>query len=70
MSYQGVQQLGGAEHLAEHLAVSEQTLRDRLRERGLRVGTDTGRQMLTVRRTLEGIPRQVLHLRTSDLTIE
>jgi hypothetical protein len=47
--------------------VSEQTLRHRLRERGLLVSTDVGRQMLTVRRTLEGCPRQVLHLKVSDL---
>ena len=57
------QQLGGA----ERLAVSEQTLRHRLRERGLLVSTDLGRQMLTVRPTLEGHPSQVLHLKMSDL---
>ncbi|MGD1092897.1 MAG: hypothetical protein ABSB35_13025 [Bryobacteraceae bacterium] len=39
----------------------------RLRERGLLVSTDVGRQMLTVRRTLEGCPRQVLHLKAGDL---
>ena len=47
--------------------MSEQTLRHRLRERGLLVSTDVGRQMLTVRRTLEGCPRQVVHLKVSDL---
>jgi hypothetical protein len=62
-SYQVAQQLAGS----ERLAVSEQTLRCRLRECGLLVSTDVGRQMLTVRRTLEGCPRQVLHLRASDL---
>jgi len=61
-SYQIAQQLAGA----SGLAVSEQTLRSRLRERGLLVSIDIGRQMLTVRRTLEGRPRQVLHL-ASDL---
>ena len=30
------------------------------------MSTDVGRQMLTVRRTLEGCPRQVLHLRVGD----
>jgi hypothetical protein len=40
------QQLAGA----ERLAVSERTLRSRLRERGLLVSTDVGRKMLTVRR--------------------
>jgi hypothetical protein len=62
-SYQVAQQLAGS----ERLAVSEQTLRSRLRECGLLVSTDVGRQMLTVRRTLEGCPRQVLHLRVGDL---
>jgi hypothetical protein len=62
-SYQVAQQLAGG----ERLAVSEQTLRCRLREHGLLVSTDVGRQMLTVRRTLEGCPRQVLHLRVGDL---
>jgi hypothetical protein len=62
-SYQVAQQLAGA----ERLAVSEQTLRSRLRECGLLVSTDVGRKMLTVRRTLEGRPRQVLHLKVSDL---
>jgi hypothetical protein len=57
-SYQVTQQLAGA----SGLAASEQTLRSRLRERGLLVSTDLGRQMLTVRRTLERYPRQVLHL--------
>ena len=45
-SYQVAQQLAGA----ERLAVSERTLRSRLRERGLLVSTDVGRKMLTVRR--------------------
>jgi hypothetical protein len=31
------------------------------------VSIDVGRQMLLVRRTLEGCPRQVLHLKASDL---
>ena len=64
-SYQVAQQIAGA----EGLAVSQQTLRSRLGERGLLVSTDVGRQMLTVRRTLEGCPRQVLHLKVSDLVV-
>jgi len=52
---------------AERLAVSEQTLRHRLREHGLLASVDVGRQMLLVRRTLEGSTRQVLHLRVGDL---
>jgi hypothetical protein len=62
-SYHVAQQVAGT----EPLSVSEQTLRHRLRERGLLVSTDLGRQMLTVRRTLEGLPKQVLHLKASDL---
>ena len=62
VSYQVAQQLAGA----SGLAVSEQTLRSRLQERGLLVSNDVGRQMLTVRRTLERSPKQVLHL-ASDL---
>jgi len=53
----------------ERLSVSEQTLRQRLREQGLPASVDAGRQMLQVRRTLGGRPRQVLHLRTSDVLL-
>ena len=62
-SYQVAQQAAGL----ERLPVSEQTLRHRLREHGLLASIDVGRQMLLVRRTLEGYPRQVLHLKVSDL---
>ena len=62
-SYQVAQQAAGL----ERLPVSEQTLRHRLREHGLLASIDVGRQMLLVRRTLEGYPRQVLHLRASQL---
>ena len=47
--------------------VSQQTLHQRLRERGLLASVDRGRQMVQVRRTLEGRPRQVLHLKAMDL---
>jgi hypothetical protein len=63
VSYRVSQQMAGA----ERLAVSEQTLRHRLREHGLLASVDVGRQMLLVRRILQGVPRQVLHLRASDL---
>jgi hypothetical protein len=43
-------------------AYGEQVLRQRLRARGLLESVDAGRQMLVVRRTLEGSPRQVLAL--------
>ncbi len=62
-SYQVAQQVAGA----ERLAVSEQTLRHRLGERGLLASIDAGREMLQVRRTLNGSPRQVLHLKSSAL---
>ena len=62
-SYEVALQMAGA----ERLPVSVQTLRHRLREHGLLASVDAGRQMLLVRRTLEGIPRQVLHLKTCDL---
>src|ERR1019366_9763394 len=52
-SYQVAQQAAGV----ERLAVSEQTLRHRLRTRGLLASIDVGRQTLLVRRTLEGCPR-------------
>ena len=62
-SYQVAQEMAGA----ERLPVSEQMLRHRLRERSLLASIDAGRQMLQVRRTLEGSPRQVLHLRATDV---
>ena len=62
-SYQVAQQAAGL----ERLPVSEQTLRHRLREHGLLASIDVGRQMLLVRRTLQGCPRQVLHLKANEL---
>jgi hypothetical protein len=61
-SYRVTRELAGADRLG-----GEQTLRHRLRERGLLASVDEGRQMVQVRRTLEGAPRQVLHLRANDL---
>jgi hypothetical protein len=63
VSYQVARVVGGA----ESLPLSEQSLRRRLHDHGLLVSTDAGRQMLTVRRTLEGCPRQVLHLNAAVL---
>ena len=62
-SYKVTQQLAEG----QRLAVSEQTLRLHLRQRNLLASVDVGRQMLLIRRTLEGRTRQVLHLRTGDL---
>src|SRR5215472_13093569 len=50
LSYQSAQELAGT----EPICLSEQALRRRLRERNLLASTDSGRQMLLVRRTLEG----------------
>src|SRR5580704_12534238 len=61
-SYEVAQQTAGT----ERLPVSAQTLRHRLREHGVLASVDPGRQMLLVRRTLEGTARQVLHLKVHD----
>ena len=45
----------------ESLPVSEQTLKKRLHEKGLLASIDAKRQTLTVRRTLGGTSRSVLH---------
>jgi hypothetical protein len=45
----------------ESLPVSEQTLKKRIHEKGLLASVDATRQMLTIRRTLEGVSRSVLH---------
>jgi hypothetical protein len=62
-SYVVAQEFAGA----ERLAVSQQGLRRALHARGRLASVDAGRQMVLVRRTLEGAPRQVLHLKASDL---
>ena len=62
VSYQIAQQEAGQ----ERLPVSEQTLRHRLQQRHLLASVDQGRQMLLVRRILEGRGRQVLHLKACD----
>jgi hypothetical protein len=64
-SYQVACDLAGSERL-----VGEQALRHRLRERGFLASVDAGREMVQVRRTLEGRPRQVLHLKSRDLRVE
>jgi len=62
-SYEVAQEMAGT----ERLPLGEQALRHRLRERGLLVSIDVARQMVQVRRTIEGIPRKVLHLKSCDL---
>jgi hypothetical protein len=62
-SYQVAQELAGV----ERLEVSERTLHHRLRAGGLLASTDAGRQMVQVRRIVEGRRRQVLHLKARDV---
>jgi len=63
-SYEIAQSVAGS----ERLTVSEQALRHRLHERRLLASVDAGRKMLLVRRTIDGHPRQVLHLNANALT--
>jgi hypothetical protein len=67
-SYMAAQQL--ARDQGDALPVSPRTLRKRLKERGLLAEADTERQVLTVRRTLEGQRRDVLHLSAGLLSAE
>lgn len=64
-SYSLAQELSGS----ERIWASEQALRHTLRERRLLASIDKGRQMVQVRRTLEGTQRQVLHMKVSDLAM-
>ena len=48
--------------IGDGLAVTAQVLTKRLHERGLLASTDQARETLTIRRTLEGKGRAVLHL--------
>jgi hypothetical protein len=66
VSYQIAQSVAGS----ERLTLGQQALHRSLRERGLLNSVDHGRQMVQVRRTLSGSPRQVLHLKAADLTGE
>ncbi len=53
---------GFAREQNESLPVTETTLRRRLKEKGFLASTDTTRGKLTVRRTLQGARREVLHV--------
>jgi Domain of unknown function (DUF3854)/Domain of unknown function (DUF927) len=53
----------------EALTISEHTLKRRLRDRGLLASVDRKRETLTIRRTIDGTSKEVLHLwRTTLLT--
>ena len=54
-------QLAGRD-AGECLPVTEQTLKRRLRERDLLASVDSRRQTVTVRRTIAGATKDVLHL--------
>ncbi len=65
-SYRVAQAVAGS----QRLTLSQQALHHRLQESGLLVSVDSGRQMVQVRRTMEGKPRQVLHLKANELAAE
>ncbi|MBN2430231.1 MAG: hypothetical protein JXQ27_02090, partial [Acidobacteria bacterium] len=66
-AYRAAQAMAGDR--GEALGVSVRTLSKRLHERGLLQSTDDARQTLTVRRTLAGRPRNVLHCPARLLSI-
>jgi len=59
-----------ARDTGEAIPVSEQTLRRRLRDKGLLASTDKKRETLTVRRTIGGTSKDVLHFRRSTILPE
>ena len=66
VSYEVAQQIAGA----QPIPITAQTLRQRLREHDLLASVDVGREMLLVRRTLEGTSKQVLHLKTTRGSVQ
>ena len=56
--------------MGEVLAVGEQTLRKRLHEKGLLASVDEARQTLTVRRSIGGTSKSVLHFLRSTILPE
>ncbi len=64
-SYAAAQRM--ARDMGDAISVSPQTLRRRLRDRGILRSVEPNRQELTVRLTLEGMRRRVLHLHVEDL---
>jgi hypothetical protein len=67
-AYAAAQKLG--REVGDPLTLTAQTLRKRLRERGRLASTEKpARQTLTVRRTLEGKRRDVLHLHAAALEL-
>ena len=66
-AYAAVQKQG--RDSGDPLAVTGRTLRKRLHERGLLLSVDEAREVLTVRRTLGGSRREVLHTSAEFLSI-
>ena len=64
-AFQVVQRACG--ETSESLPVTEQTLRKRLNERGVLASIDKGRETLTIRKTVAGSSKSILHLRRSTL---
>src|SRR5712692_9869818 len=64
-AYAAVQRLG--QEIGDRIVLTPQTLRKRLKERGILATCETQRRILTVRRTLEGQRREVLHLHREAL---
>ena len=52
------------------ITASEQTLRKRLKEKGYLATTDVKREVLTIRKTLAGSAKEVMHLHRSSLLPE
>jgi hypothetical protein len=67
-SYRVAQNAG--RDMGEVLAVSEQTLKKRLHEKGLLASVDAKRQTLSVRRTIGGSSKDVLHILRSSFLPE
>ncbi|MGH2689623.1 MAG: DUF927 domain-containing protein, partial [Actinomycetota bacterium] len=65
-AYAAVQRLG--QEVGDRLPLTPQTLRRRLKEHGALASSESKRRMLTVRRTLEGQRREVLHLHKQTLS--
>jgi hypothetical protein len=66
-AYAAAESLG--RQTGEGLGVSSRTLHKRLREQGHLSSVDEPRRVLTVRRTLDGVRRDVLHLQISALHV-
>jgi hypothetical protein len=56
--------------IGEVLAVSEQTLKKRLHEKNLLASVDRTRQTITIRRSIRGSSKDVLHFRRSTFLPE